>query len=258
MLLVIVQLSSLVTEHHLFYWEWALLIVVPFITFWLMRMSTCLRALQRIERLRFSLTAERSIETASLPGSAAFFAPLSITLRIKRTHIGVFAVLLFGLMIPSTINLVVSFMQPGPSFGLSKIFFLLFLLVFGIALLTVCFIPFFVVRTTVEVKENGLRTETRTFIHWHEARLFACYRLPGLVPEDRTTMIYELSSSSRVITWRWIHDPESPLTLWKPLLPPDEYHRQMQALCDLVIEKTGLQLHDLTQALGEEETDHVV
>ncbi len=251
MLLGLFQGFSLVTQHHLFLWGWVLLIAVPFLAFGLMGMSRRLRTLQGIERLRFSLTTERSVDTAFISEAPAFFAPFSITLRIKRTHIGVFAVLLFGLMIPGTVNLVVSFMQPGPSFGLSKIFFLLFLLVFGIALLTVCFLPLFIVRTTIETRENGLRTEAGTFIHWHEARLFACYKLPGLVPGDRTTVVYELSSASHVIIWRWIHNPQSPLTFWGPLLSPDEYHRQMQALCDLVIEKTGLPLHDVNQ-LAEE------
>ena len=47
--------------------------------------------------------------------------------------------------------------------------------------------------------------------------------------------------------WRWIDDLHSPLALWKPLLPTDRYHRQMQCLCDLVIEKIGLQLYDMDQ-----------
>ena len=156
MLLAIVQLFSLVTEHHLFFWGWALLIVMPFLAFWLLGMSRRLHALQGIERLRFSFPTERSIETTSLSGSPAFFAPFSITLRIKRIHIVVFAVLLFGLMIRGTVNPLVSFLQSDLSLGLSTIFFLLLSLVFGIALFAICFIPFFIVRTTVETRENGL------------------------------------------------------------------------------------------------------
>jgi hypothetical protein len=245
MLLGIVQVFSLMTRHHLFLWGWALLIGVPLLAFWLMRMSRRLRTLQRIERLRFSLTPERSVNTASLSGSPTFFAPFSITLRLKRIHLGVFAALVIGLMIPGTLNLVVQFIQPGSLLGQPEIFSLIFWIGLGLIAFILCFIPLFLVRTTIETRENGLRTEAGTFMHWHEARLFARYELPGLVPGDRTTVIYELSSSSTVITWRWIQNPRSPLTFWRPFLPPDEYHQQMQALCDLVIEKTGLQVYTI-------------
>ncbi len=258
MLLGILQVFSLVTWHQLFFWGWSLLIVMPSLAFGLIRMSIRLHTLRDIEHLRFSLALKRSIDTASLPEPSAFFVPLSITLRLKKTHIGILGVLMVGLIVPGAINLVVQFTQRSSFPGQSDIFSLIFWIVLGFAAFVLCFMPLFIVRTTIETRESGLRTEAGTFMHWHEAYLFACYRLPGLVPGDRTTVIYELSSHTRVITWRWIDNPQSPLSAWKPLLAPDEYHRQMQSLCDLVIEKTGLPLRDLTRALEEEETDPVV
>jgi RHS repeat-associated protein len=115
---------------------------------------------------------------------------------------------------------------------------------------------------------TGQRADTITGLDYYNAR----YYDPGVgqflsvdsvqgnavgmygVPGDRTTVIYELSSASHVVTWRWIHNPRSPLTFWRPFLPPDEYHQQIQALCDLVIEKTGLQVYTIDHLIEEEAT----
>ena len=58
---------------------------------------------------------------------------------------------------------------------------------------------------------------------------------------------YELSGSSKVVQWTCVMDTHSPLAVWRPLLPMDEYQRQMQELCNLVTRKTGLPLHDLSE-----------
>ncbi len=92
-------------------------------------------------------------------------------------------------------------------------------------------------------------------ISWQQARLFACYRLAGFFPGRKSIVIYELSSPGKVVTWLWMHNPRSPLTFVEPLVPADVYQRQMQALCDLVIERTGLQLQDLTPLEENEEGD---
>lgn len=251
-LLGVGQFYSLIAWHQPFFWE--ILIAIPLLAFILVKMFIRLRILQRVERLRFSHITERSniidsvwpTFTPSVP-----LSPISATLRIKRTYIGIFAVCIIGLIIPGLMSMVVQFMQQGQ--GSSLIFWI----AFGLIPLILGFVPLFIVRTTIEARETGLRTETGKFIHWHEARLFACYTLPGLLPGRSAVTVYELSSSNQVITWRWLYNPQSPLSTWKPLLPLDEYYRQMQALCDRVIEKTGLQLYNLTQSLEEKTTSNL-
>lgn len=104
-------------------------------------------------------------------------------------------------------------------------------------------------RLKVEATQDGLTSgsgfQTKQ-ISWQEARLFATYQTPRLF--GRKTMItYELSGSSKVVQWTRVMDTHSPLAIWRPLLPMDEYQRQMQELCELVTRKTGLPLHDLSE-----------
>jgi hypothetical protein len=87
-------------------------------------------------------------------------------------------------------------------------------------------------------------------VNWSEAIFFACYRLPRFLG-GKNTIYYELSSQNARISWRWIHNLQSPFVLWSPNVPPEEYERQMQMLCALIVEKTGLPLYDLSQAVGE-------
>jgi hypothetical protein len=106
-------------------------------------------------------------------------------------------------------------------------------------------------RLEVEATQDGL-TSVNGFqtkqISWQEARLFASYQTPRLF--GRKTMItYELSGSSKVVQWTRVMDTHSPLTIWRPLLPTNEYQRRMQELCELVTAKTGLQLHSLGQEM---------
>ncbi|MBA2677494.1 MAG: hypothetical protein H0U76_03745 [Ktedonobacteraceae bacterium] len=175
----------------------------------------------------------------------------AITLRLKRTHIwfwiGVcFLVLLVVPSLPSVLEH--SFAEELPILGLM----VLFVLPIGAFISSQIFLS----RHTIEATTRGLETrggkelgarEARKRMNWEEARLFARYTFPGILGR-RSLIFYELSSATMVISWRWVLDPHSPLMPWCPLVPVEEYHRQMQDLCELIVMKTGLPLYDVSES----------
>lgn len=168
-----------------------------------------------------------------------------ITERIKRTHIGIFALLTLLTMVLATLPMIFS-----PSFWMfSPLFF--FVLILALIAFVASFLPFFIARNTINATENGLSDGYGGFVSWQEARLFACYKLPGLLSGYTSTVIYELSSPSKVVRWNWMRSPQSLLTILETQLSTDVYHQQMQTLCELVMAKTGLPLYDLSQLIEE-------
>ncbi len=81
---------------------------------------------------------------------------------------------------------------------------------------------------------------------WHEARLFACYPRSDLW-HTRVSMVYELSSATDVVSWSWVQRRVPLSNQPLPLVSLAEHHAQVQALCDLVVARTGLPLYDLSK-----------
>jgi len=249
----IFQLSSLLVQHQLSFYAWSLLVLVLSIVFCLVRIYTIFRTLRCLEPLRFSRAAESRVGSIS-PDTAhpTFSDSLSITQRIKRTHLSVLAALLLGLMASGTGQII----QVSTFRDMFGNFFHFFFPVFIVTLLvTACLVPLFSIRIRIETTKYGLKTGSGGFISWQEARFFACYRLPGLLPGHKTMVVYELSSPDKVVTWLWIKDPQSPFTFLEPLVPARVYHRQMHALNNLVIDRTGLRLYDLNPLTKGREED---
>lgn len=106
-------------------------------------------------------------------------------------------------------------------------------------------------RLRVEATQYGLTSVSGVQskqISWEEARLFVCYKVPGLFSGRKTTVTYELSGPGKLVQWTRTIDTRSPFAIWRPVLPMDEYQRQMQQFCEMVVAKTGPQLHDLSEA----------
>jgi hypothetical protein len=92
---------------------------------------------------------------------------------------------------------------------------------------------------------QGIQTKS---IAWQDARLFACYRVPGFYFGSKMIVTYELSGPGQVVQWTRVVDVRPPFAVWQPVLPMEEYQRQMEALCELITARTGLQLYDLSEA----------
>ncbi len=111
-------------------------------------------------------------------------------------------------------------------------------------------VVFLLSRTTLQATKEGLTVTVGTGIlssehalDWREACLFACYR--GLWG-SRRVIYYELSSASTMVTWAWHRHPSPVFSIWRPVIPNEEYQRRMQVLVELVSAKTGLLLYDLS------------
>ncbi|MBA2677496.1 MAG: hypothetical protein H0U76_03755, partial [Ktedonobacteraceae bacterium] len=208
--------------------------------------------LQGIERQRVACTRETSVRMASIEfASQGEIAPLPSAISVIPVkavvwrdvlYLSLFFLLLW--ILPFIALLVVA------GFFVSLIITLILVAFFSF-LFPYAALSFLKTEVTVEARERGLHVEKRERrvlkeqIVWDEAHLFACYTLPNLLPWEKT-QYYELSSSTHVVTWISVPDKRSPFTMWKPVLSAQEYHRQMQALCDVITAKTGLALCDLT------------
>lgn len=120
---------------------------------------------------------------------------------------------------------------------------------FLVLVATVSIVPalYFLLRFKIEVNEEGIMEKgvgVSKKVEWSEARFFACYNLP-IFFWSKNIVHYELSSQTTRITWLWIYDLKSPFTAWNPGLSPEEYERQMRALCTLILKETKLPLYDL-------------
>lgn len=110
-------------------------------------------------------------------------------------------------------------------------------------------------RWLVEATQEGIGSQVRglgmaksrdALILWPEAHLFACYPKPGLW-NNSPVIIYELSSATHVVLWAWVQTKASLKAREEPVVPFEEHHAQIRALCELVAAKTGLPLYDLSR-----------
>lgn len=188
---------------------------------------------------RSRLSAVQSIPTYTAPSP-----PLTLTLRNKSMHCCLLLLALLGVLSPLLIDTAFLPDQGDHTFvAMIFTFFLLFLALLAVALLSM--------RRSIFVTDSGLAVSNMGEIAWQEATLFARYTVPAILEDGLRVVRYELSSPTKVVTWKWLLDPQSPLTLQKPVLPTEEYHRKMQALCELITARTGLQVYDLNQPVEE-------
>ncbi len=205
---------------------------------------------KRIDAWRFAAALEEKCLLADeqpAPDTEALPIPLAISMSPlieRRISIGygLVAISLFTFDIYMSLALFWPF--PLPWFRAV----LIAMLVGG--LFTLCFLLLTLVRSPIEVSQEGIRFRTReridTFMPWHEARLFACYPEPGPW-NDSPARIYELSSVSHVVSWTWMQRKTPLHFIAGPALPFEKHHAQMRALCSLVTAKTGLPLYDLSK-----------
>jgi hypothetical protein len=104
--------------------------------------------------------------------------------------------------------------------------------------------------TQLEVRTFGLTLSTPTktkLVRWREARLFA---VRGPRTSFSKAVTYEFASASEVITWK----PLRRLHWWsieRPIVPFEEYQRQMEGLLSLIAARTHLPLYDVRQPPAE-------
>ena len=226
-----------------------------------------LRVLQKQERGRYAIAHSYVRRAIVDPPHSSFLLDLnnsSISLRLKKPYLlgGVGLICGYIALIAASVGQM--FVHAGISstktglIGIGELTFLALLIMLAVAGSA---LPTLSLRRTIEISANGLRagiwgrrapSHQQGWLNWEEARLFVCYSFPGILGR-KGAILYELSSPESIVTWRWERHPNSPFSLWIPLRSPVEYHRQMQALHDLIIEKTGLSLINLSQPLDSQQ-----
>jgi hypothetical protein len=77
------------------------------------------------------------------------------------------------------------------------------------------------------------------------SRLFAMYPTFG-ARKSGFAVTYEVSGARDIVRWTWLRHKSYRLGL-EPVIPFDEYNREMQDLFSLVAARTGLPLYDLSR-----------
>ncbi len=97
------------------------------------------------------------------------------------------------------------------------------------------------------IKKNGATTEQ---IAWHEARLFAIDVIPNATKYPYPAA-FEVAGKDQVVNFQWVHKYNGGLSFFfaKPLLPYEEYDRQMWILLTIINRQTGLPLCDVRKSL---------
>ncbi|HET8846184.1 MAG TPA: hypothetical protein VFN35_32280 [Ktedonobacteraceae bacterium] len=218
------------------------------------RMYRQWRFLQHLAKRRqylFSPAASRPDALESHFGELV--SPITLRYRGRAIWFGIIVILV--VLLPPTLDLVMGSLREIASEG----FFLsmipsLFIIAFEGGLLVFLFVAWYKTSQTVWVTDHGLTLEKKSVyyqrenITWQEVQLFTCYKKPPILGRRGTAMTCELSNPEKIFTWLYLCETKSFSVPWKPLLPSDTYHAQMQEICRLVEEETGLMLHNLDQS----------
>ncbi len=209
-------------------------------------------ALQGLERRRRACTREKSVRTAaSEVASQGEISPLLCAITAFPQRAAVWRRVVY-LSLGAVVLCLVPFigMLVGGDVPVFMTIMLILAGFFSFLCVRIAFF-FFKAEITIEAREGGLQVKKRgdgvltEHIAWDEARLFACYTLPNVLPGEKI-QYYELSSSTQEIIWIGVSGTVVLVPLWRSAPSAQEDHRQMQVLCDVITTKTGLALCDLT------------
>ncbi len=221
---------------------------------------------QRIERRRLAAAGEDASLLASeqlAANPATLQLPCKIEMRMGNGAIVLFTgmILVFALIFSTVYSWAIDgflFISPDHLHT-----FLVFFAIVGgsmvIVLLLLFLSPIGLGRQIVEATEQGFRVRyggKRTAMRWEEVRLFALYSTFG-TQKTGASLTYELSSATDIARWTRLLRPNFLHVQMVPTVPFDEYTRQMQALCALIVARTGLPLYDLRREPVVRISDHL-
>jgi len=186
-----------------------------------------------------------------VPNVNALPLPISIELRPPNRfyYIWLGAIIVGGLIG----GFIVSFLfHTGNHTGNhSSLIVLIIVLAISIAVLILLFaILFFILRKQmryqVHVDEQGISvsySKITTRVDWNTARLFTV----NAVKKPRRPRVYELANEDTLVRWMWVQRDITPLYIFRPTIPQEEFDRQMQGLLEVVAGKTHLPLYDISE-----------
>jgi hypothetical protein len=187
-----------------------------------------------------------------VPNVNALPLPISIELRPPNWF---YYILLLGAIIVGGLagGIIVSFpFHTGNHTGNhSSLIVLIIVLAISIAVLILLLaILFFILRKQmryqVHVDEQGISVsygKITTRVDWNTARLFTV----NAVKKPRRPRVYELANEDTLVRWMWVQRDITPLYIFRPTIPQEEFDRQMQGLLEVVAGKTHLPLYDISE-----------
>jgi hypothetical protein len=210
---------------------------------------------ERIEQRRFAaVQGNQLFLAAEQPTLDKAPLPLPITIKLRHNKgtflLGTGMALVMALLFAGWLTWVFSYLLPLVSNHL--LFFLVVFSIVAVFMLVIFFAIFLssLGRQQIMVTEGGLISNNGvkvTAVPWYEARLFAMYGAFG-AQKSGAAITYELSSARDIVRWTWMQRRTLAPGL-EPVIPHDEYNRQMQALLSFVVARTGLPLYDLREDL---------
>ena len=205
------------------------------------------------KRRTLALQGDQSMLAVEQPVPNAYDLPLPLTieLRLATSYFKFF----FGLVIIGGFigGLVAYFSDPTRNHtGRHASLIVLIIIVAVILAVLILLIALFVfllrrqMRYQVKVDEQGIEVRYNritTRVNWNEACLFTV----NAVKKARRPKTYELASTDTIVRWIWIPGNVTPFFMLKPIVPQEEYDRQMQGLLEVVAGRTHLPLYDISQ-----------
>ena len=186
-----------------------------------------------------------------VPNVNALPLPISIELRPPNRfyYIWLGAIIVGGL----TGGVIVPFLfHTGNHTGnhSSLIVLIIVLAILVAVLILMLAILFFILRKQmryqVHVDEQGISvsySKITTRVDWNTARLFTV----NAVKKPRRPRVYELANEDTLVRWMWVQRDITPLYIFRPTIPQEEFDRQMQGLLEVVAGKTHLPLYDISE-----------
>jgi hypothetical protein len=228
--------------------------IVPFLCFISSFISNIWqrRYWEQIEQRRFAaIRGNRALLAVEQPVANPFALQLPCTIKSRPGKGGILFIIAISLIValllvglPSWLNNNFLFFSSNRLYNF-LILFAIAASVMTILLLVLFFSP--IGTQKIVVTEQDLSVSAggqKSTIRWEEARLFAVYNAFG-AQKSGAVLTYELSSIRNIVRWSWVQRRDRFNMRLVPTIPLDEYNRQMQALNELIVARTGLPLSDL-------------
>lgn len=206
------------------------------------------------KRRELALKGEQGMLAAEQPIPNANALPLPLTIELRpaaRYYPFFFALIIIGGFIG---GLIAYFSDPTRGQTGHHTNLTLFIIILaGVVAVLIVFVTIFylILRKQIyyrlQVDEQGIQVtynRITTRVNWNEARLFTV----NAVKKPRRPKTYELISQDTLVHWMWIPRNVSPLIMFHPTIPQEEYDRQMQGLLEVVAGRTHLPLYDISQS----------
>ena len=205
------------------------------------------------QRRALALQGEQNMLAAEQPVPNANALPLPMTIELRPTaryYPFFFALIIIGGFIG---GLIAYFSDPtrGHTGHHANLTVLIIIIAVSLAVLLVFVAMFYLILRKqiyylLQVDEQGIQVSYNritTRVNWNDARLFTV----NAVKKLRRPKSYELVSQDTIVRWMWIPGTVSPLFMFHPTIPQEEYDRQMQGLLEVVAGRTHLPLYDISQ-----------